>query len=174
MTVTLILGGARSGKSQRAEQLAKQSGLPVTYIATAPHIAGDDEWQGRIQEHIKRRPAAWATVEEELELVDAIRGLDGQQQVVFVDCLTLWLSNLLFAERDVEQEVNKLCEVLSQFQGDLILVSNEVGLGLVPGHEIGRIFRDAQGRLNQQVAAIADHVEFMAAGLPMVLKEAKS
>lgn len=170
MSVTLILGGARSGKSKRAELLAELSGLAVTYIATAPRITGDDEWAARIAQHKSRRPDTWETVEEELALCDVIKAADGKGKLVFVDCLTLWLSNLLYAERDVQQEVESFCETLASCQGEIILVSNEVGLGLVPDNEVGRTFRDAQGRLNQQVAAIAHHVEFMAAGLPLVLK----
>ncbi|MES0372237.1 MAG: bifunctional adenosylcobinamide kinase/adenosylcobinamide-phosphate guanylyltransferase [Mariprofundaceae bacterium] len=169
-SVTLILGGARSGKSLRAEKLAEASGLPVTFIATAPKIEGDSEWQERIEKHRLRRKDEWKTVEEELDLPRVIDEASGKGALIFVDCLTLWLSNLLFADRDVEQGIAELCDVLSKSAGEVILVSNEVGMGLVPENELGRRFRDAQGRMNQNVAAVADRVEFVAAGLPLCLK----
>jgi len=170
MSVTLIFGGARSGKSLRAEAVAEGSGLPVIYIATAPQIEGDAEWQARIEQHRSRRSSGWKTVEEEIELSTVINAEVDEGRLVFVDCLTLWLSNLLYAERDVEQEIELLCESLSSCSGEIILVSNEVGMGLVPENEMGREFRDAQGRMNQRVAAVADRVEFVAAGLPLCLK----
>ncbi len=173
MPVTLILGGARSGKSRRAEALAELTGLPVVYVATAPKIDGDEEWDARIEHHRQRRNGAWETVEEELELAELIRSCAGSGTLLFVDCLTLWLSNLIFAGCDVEKEVQSLCDALLTANGEVILVSNEVGMGLVPENSEGRIFRDAQGRLNQTVAVIADRVEFVAAGLSLTLKERK-
>jgi len=170
MSVTLILGGSRSGKSLRAETLAEKSGLSVTYIATAPRIEGDEEWSERIGQHRSRRNDQWETVEEELDLSTAIDLASGVEKLVFVDCLTLWLSNLLYAGREVEQEVALLCKRLFDCSGEIILVSNEVGMGLVPENELGREFRDAQGRMNQKVAEVADRVEFVAAGLPLCLK----
>lgn len=170
MSVTLILGGARSGKSLRAEVLAEESGQPVIYIATAPQIEGDTEWQERIEKHQFRRNSQWKTVEEEIDLSTAIQVAAGTGKLIFVDCLTLWLSNLLYAGRDVEKEIEKLCETLSSNSGEIILVSNEVGMGLVPESGLGREFRDAQGRMNQRVAAVADRVEFVVAGLPLCLK----
>jgi len=170
MSITLILGGARGGKSLRAEALAEASGLPVTYIATAPKIEGDQEWEERIEQHRDRRNGGWETVEEEINLCSAIDKATEEGRLVFVDCLTLWLSNLLYADRDVEQQMTLLCDRLSSCSGEVILVSNEVGMGLVPENKLGRKFRDAQGRMNQRVAAVADRVEFVAAGLPLCLK----
>ncbi len=171
MAVTLILGGARSGKSTRAEALAKASGLAVCYVATAPSIDNDAEWQARIKQHQKQRPDDWQVIEEPLDLSRIFISSAYDSSLVLVDCLTLWLSNLLYADKDVQTEVDNLCVVLKAYPGDVVLVSNEVGLGLVPETELGRSFRDAQGRLNQSMAAVADHVEFIAAGLPMVLKQ---
>ncbi|HID37125.1 MAG TPA: bifunctional adenosylcobinamide kinase/adenosylcobinamide-phosphate guanylyltransferase [Ghiorsea sp.] len=170
MAITLLLGGARSGKSARAEALAKGLSLPVCYVATAPHINGDKAWESRIIKHQKQRPADWLVIEEPLALVGLLQGGDFAQHIVLVDCLTLWLSNMMFAEKDINQEVLRLCEVIEHYQGEVIFVSNEVGLGLVPETELGRNFRDAQGRLNQAMAKVADKVEFIAAGLPLKLK----
>lgn len=170
MPVTLILGGARSGKSRRAEALARASNAEVLYIATGPHIDGDAEWEERIAWHRRERPAAWRTIEEPLALVERLQNEAVASRLLLVDCLTLWLSNLLLAGRDAEAESRDLCQVLPQLSGDVLLVSNEVGMGLVPEHALGRNFRDAQGRLNQAVATVADRVEFVAAGLPLHLK----
>jgi len=171
MSVVLILGGARSGKSRRAEALALSLGDAPVYIATAPRIEGDDEWDARIQHHRADRDACWQVIEEELALVDVLQNHAGAGRVVLVDCLTLWLSNLLYAGHDVGRETDRLCAQLPALDGDVILVSNEVGMGLVPESAEGRAFRDAQGRLNQAVAAVADRVEFVVAGLPICLKD---
>jgi adenosylcobinamide kinase/adenosylcobinamide-phosphate guanylyltransferase len=170
MPVTLILGGARSGKSQRAEALARASNAEVLYIATGPYIEGDDEWAARIAHHRHQRPAAWRTIEEPLALVERLQSEAAVSRLLLVDCLTLWLSNLLVAGRDAEAEGRRLCRLLPELPGEVLLVSNEVGMGLVPEHALSRNFRDAQGRLNQAVAAVADRVEFVAAGLPLHLK----
>ena len=170
MSISLILGGARSGQSGRAEALVNKSGLPVTYVATAPHIDGDSEWVARIEHHRKNRPGHWQTLEEELELADLIERQSEAESVLLVDCLTLWLFNLIQHDRDVDAETSCLCEALQRAGGDVVLVSNEVGMGLVPETESGRLFRDAQGRLNQAVAAVSDRVELVAAGIPLVLK----
>lgn len=164
--VTLILGGARSGKSARAEALTTP---PRAYIATAEAL--DDEMAARIALHRADRGAGWTLAEAPLELAPAIgaQAVDGTS--VLVDCLTLWLSNLLGAGRDPAPETDALIAALNAAPGRIILVSNEIGLGLVPETPVGRAFRDAQGRLNQRIAAIADRVEFVAAGLPMVLKD---
>jgi len=167
---TLILGGSRSGKSHFAEQRAIASGLPVTYIATAPHIAGDDEWQARITRHRQRRPATWQTVEEPLQLVAVLQGMQQHGHLLLVDCLSLWLSNLLYHQCNVQQAQQELCQLLSNTTCPLLLVSNEVGMGLVPEHAASRAFRDAQGQLNQAVAAVVDEVFFITAGLPLTLK----
>lgn len=165
---TLVLGGARSGKSRFAEQLACESGLARVYLATA--TAGDDEMRARIAHHRAQRGAGWRTVEEPLRLADALTREAGEHRVVLVDCLTLWLSNLMHAARDVEAETEALSEWLRETRHPVLLVSNEVGLGLVPETPLGRDFRDAQGRLNQAIAATVPNVAFVAAGLPLWLK----
>lgn len=166
--VTLVLGGARSGKSIYAESLvAAYAGTPV-YVATAE--ADDDEMAERIARHQARRGAKWHTVEQPLELVPALKEHCRHDSAVLVDCLTLWLSNLLAASRDVDRETDALTTTLGSLDGPAVLVSNEVGLGIVPDNPLARAFRDQAGRLNQSVAAAADHVVFIAAGLPMTLK----
>ncbi len=169
--ITLILGGARSGKSQRAEKLATDSNKTVTYIATAPMLHDDPEWQQRIARHQAQRPSDWRTIEVPHDLATAIE--DASPDLLLVDCLSLWLSNRLLADGDLHYESEALCTSIRKFRGDLILVSNEVGMGLVPEHALGRAFRDAQGRLNQQIAACAHHVELVVAGIPLVLKTAE-
>jgi len=168
--VTLILGGARSGKSRYAETLVTGAAAFATYIATAE--AGDAEMAARIAEHRKRRGEFWRTVEEPLDVAGAIRAHAAAERPILVDCLTLWLSNLLLAGRVVEHESEILCGTLREADGPVVLVANEVGMGLVPDTPLGREFRDEAGRLNQQVAALADRVVFVAAGLPLVLKGA--
>ncbi|HEY4204115.1 MAG TPA: bifunctional adenosylcobinamide kinase/adenosylcobinamide-phosphate guanylyltransferase [Xanthobacteraceae bacterium] len=165
---TLVLGGARSGKSQFAEKLAHNSGLTRIYLATA--TAGDDEMRGRIAHHRNQRGEGWRTVEEPLELTEALARESAAERIVLVDCLTLWLSNLMHAGRDPAQETQKLTDWLRSPSYPVLLVSNEVGLGLVPETPLGREFRDAQGRLNQAVAAAVPNVVFVAAGLPLWLK----
>jgi adenosylcobinamide kinase / adenosylcobinamide-phosphate guanylyltransferase len=166
--VTLVLGGARSGKSRHAETLVTGAASAGTYIATAE--AGDAEMAARIAEHRRRRGAFWHTVEEPLDLAGAIRAHADPNRPILVDCLTLWLSNLMGAGRVVEHETETLCAALREARGPVVLVANEVGLGLVPETALGREFRDAAGRLNQQIAAQTDRVVFVAAGLPLVLK----
>ena len=161
--LTLVLGGAKSGKSRFAETLALRSELPKTYIATAQ--AFDDEMAARIARHRLDRGADWLTVESPLELAAALRDV-ASDAVVLVDCLTLWLSNRMLAGLGSDN----LLDALSSCPSPVVCVSNEVGMGLVPSTPMGREFRDAQGRLNQQVAALADLVIFVAAGLPLVLK----
>jgi adenosylcobinamide kinase/adenosylcobinamide-phosphate guanylyltransferase len=168
--VALVLGGARSGKSAYAEKLVAESGLTPVYIATAE--ARDAEMAERIAEHRAQRDPAWRTVEAPQALEAALGESAGEGRAVLVDCLTLWLSNLMFSGADIEARTHSLCEAARRLPGLTVFVSNEVGLGLVPDTPLGRRFRDAQGRLNQAVAAIADRVVFMAAGLPLVLKEA--
>jgi adenosylcobinamide kinase/adenosylcobinamide-phosphate guanylyltransferase len=166
--VTLVLGGARSGKSAWAEACAASSGLSPVYLATAE--PGDAEMAERIAHHRARRGARWATVEEPLELAAALADWARPDRAVVVDCLTLWLANLMDAERDPEAEAERLIAALAQLRGPALLVSNEVGLGIVPDNALARAFRDAAGRLNQRVAAAAQHVVFLAAGLPLTLK----
>jgi adenosylcobinamide kinase/adenosylcobinamide-phosphate guanylyltransferase len=165
MSVTLILGGARSGKSRLAESLAHGQ---KHYIATAQ--AGDEEMRERIAHHRTRRGAGWTTHEELYHLAGVLRPLNKAGNFILVDCLTVWLSNLMLGERDWQTAADLLCSALEDQRADVVLVSNEVGLGIVPIMPLGRDFRDAQGLLNQQVAAAADNVAFVAAGLPMILK----
>ncbi|HEX6956480.1 MAG TPA: bifunctional adenosylcobinamide kinase/adenosylcobinamide-phosphate guanylyltransferase [Ferrovibrio sp.] len=166
--VTLIVGGARSGKSRLAERLAEQREGPLTYLATAE--AWDDEMRARIMQHRARRGDRWQTVEAPIAVADALQTLPPRIGAVLVDCLTLWLSNLMHANRDVEQETERLLAVLPTSACPVIMVSNEVGLGIVPDNKLARDFRDRQGRLNQRIAELADHVIFTAVGLPLVLK----
>ena len=166
---TLVLGGARSGKSAYAESLARADGGERVYLATA--TAGDREMAERIAHHRNRRGPDWITMEEPIALADAVMRESRPGRTILVDCLTLWLSNLMLAERDVEAETRDLCAGILSSSGPVILVSNEVGLGLVPDTPLGRRFRDAQGRLNQAVAAAVPRVVFVAAGLPLVLKQ---
>ncbi len=165
----LILGGARSGKSALAERLAVESGHEVIYIATAE--AGDGEMAARIARHRADRPEQWHTVEEPLALAAVLRAEAGPGRLLLVDCLTLWLSNLMAAgEERCESERAALLELLPQLPGDLIMVSNEVGLGVVPMGELSRRFVDEAGRLHQALAPHCDEVTFVAAGLPLKLK----
>ncbi|MFC1536384.1 bifunctional adenosylcobinamide kinase/adenosylcobinamide-phosphate guanylyltransferase [Pseudomonadota bacterium] len=173
MPITLILGGARSGKSRRAETIAISLSENPIYVATAPLIDNDHEWLARIERHREERGAHWQVIEEELALAGVLRKHAVSGRVLLVDCLTLWLSNLMFTGRDIEQETRFLCDTLSTVGGDVVLVSNEVGMGLVPESPEGRLFRDVQGRLNQRLAALADRVEFIVAGLPICMKGEK-
>jgi adenosylcobinamide kinase/adenosylcobinamide-phosphate guanylyltransferase len=183
MTRTLIFGGARSGKSAYAEQLAIASGKPVIYLATAQ--AGDAEMQARIAHHQQRRPATWRTVECTTELAQTIMETSKPDNLILIDCLTLWLSNCLFADNIDFPEVGSitppeqffvqraaLLQALDHVPGDLIMVSNEVGMGIIPQGAISRWFVDEAGRLNQAVAARCEQVSWVAAGLPLHLKQA--
>ncbi|MDP2622140.1 MAG: bifunctional adenosylcobinamide kinase/adenosylcobinamide-phosphate guanylyltransferase [Hyphomicrobiales bacterium] len=164
----LILGGARSGKSAYGESLMPARG-PKVYVATGE--PGDEEMAARIAAHRARRGHGWTTVEAPLDLAAAIRAHCAADAHVMVDCVTLWLSNVLLAERDVAACVDELIDAVSGAAGTLILVSNEVGSGIVPDNPLARRFRDAAGWANQRLAAVADEVVFMAAGLPLVLKQ---
>jgi adenosylcobinamide kinase / adenosylcobinamide-phosphate guanylyltransferase len=165
---TLVLGGAASGKSTYAESLVLQlSGRPV-YIATAQ--AFDDEMTDKIAVHRDRRGDRWTTIEEPFDLSAAIAGADAPDSIILVDCLTLWLSNLMAAERDIDAATLALTGSIENIQGRLVLVANEVGLGIVPENAMARSFRNLHGTLNQAVAEAADRVVFVAAGLPLALK----
>ena len=182
--ITLVLGGARSGKSRHAEELALARPAPRFYLATAE--ARDDEMVERIREHRRRRAEAWITIEEPLELPAALalqlgwglwlmpaalarHGAD-PASTLLIDCLTLWLSNLMGAGRDIEAATAELVAACDAVRGHAIFVSNEVGLGIVPDNALARAFRDHAGRLNQAIAARADRALFIAAGLPLILK----
>jgi adenosylcobinamide kinase / adenosylcobinamide-phosphate guanylyltransferase len=174
MSITLILGGARSGKSAYAERLAKEYGLPVTYIATAQVY--DTEFGTRVAHHRERRPATWKTIETPHQLAEAVRREAAVARCLIVDCLTLWLAQCICPECapaegvDWQEERREFLETLTTLPGTIILVSNEVGMGIVPMGELNRQFQDEQGRLNQAVAQVADQVFFIAAGLPLKLK----
>jgi adenosylcobinamide kinase / adenosylcobinamide-phosphate guanylyltransferase len=178
----LIIGGARSGKSALAQNRARESGLAVVYLATAR--AEDAEMARRVAHHRAHRPVHWTSIEEPVQLAAALRRHAAADTCILVDCLTLWLSNLFFAGRAAAQaeagevvdcpllagEIAALLECIPKLPGRLILVSNEVGCGVVPINSIARVFADEQGRLNQKVAAACDRVTLTAAGLPLELK----
>jgi len=175
--VCLVLGGARSGKSTHAERLVTRSlqgaaPQPAVYIATAQ--AGDVEMATRIMAHRARRGGNWTTIEEPLKLDAALASAAGQGRPVLVDCLTLWLSNLMLGGSDVDEATDDLLRALDEMAVPVVLVSNEVGLGIVPETPLGRSFRDAQGRLNMRMAERADRVVLMTAGLPLTLKDRPS
>ena len=165
--IILVTGGARSGKSVLAERIAGQFDMPRIYIATA--TAGDEEMSRRIARHREMRGTGWQTVEESRDLGAALAATDGQG-VRLVDCLTLWLTNLMLKGRDWESEAEALMALLPRLRRPVVLVSNEIGLGLVPETPLGREFRDAAGLLNQGVAAVADTAALVVAGLPLLLK----
>jgi adenosylcobinamide kinase / adenosylcobinamide-phosphate guanylyltransferase len=166
---TLVLGGARSGKSRFAESLVAAHAGAHVYLATAE--AGDAEMVERIRRHRERRGAGWTTIEEPLDLPRALASAARDNAAVLVDCLTLWLSNLMAAGRDIERETQALIEALPRLGGPVVLVSNEVGLGIVPDNALARAFRDHAGLLHQSVAGAADRVYFLAAGLPLLMKK---
>lgn len=181
MSRTLILGGARSGKSAWAEKQAAAADRPVVYIATGQ--AGDTEMAQRIALHRERRPTHWTTVEEPLALADTLREHSRPDNLILVDCLTLWLSNLLFSDGEHYPEVGgialparliaereALLNSLADLPGEVMLVSNEVGLGIVPWGAVSRVFADEAGRLNQSLAQVCERVVMMIAGLPLTLK----
>jgi adenosylcobinamide kinase/adenosylcobinamide-phosphate guanylyltransferase len=168
MTTTLVLGGARSGKSAFAESLVTDTGLKRHYLATGR--AWDDEMRARIGKHRADRGEGWVTVEEPLELTSALAGIDDPAHGVLIDCLTLWATNLMMEERDMAREFSRLRDHALSARARLVFVSNEVGLGIVPENRMARDFRDHAGRLHQQIAAIADEVYFVAAGLPLKMK----
>jgi adenosylcobinamide kinase/adenosylcobinamide-phosphate guanylyltransferase len=165
---TLVLGGARSGKSSFAERITVAHPRGCVYVATAE--IGDEEMAERVRKHQARRQAHWRTLEAPLELGPAIVSETGQGAAVLVDCLTLWLSNVMAAGRDPSREMEGLVRALGQAGGPVVFVSNEVGLGIVPDNALARAFRDHAGRLNQRIAEVANNVFFVAAGLPLRLK----
>ena len=162
-----MLGGARSGKSRHAEAMLTRLPAPWVYVATAQ--AFDDEMRARIDAHRSRRDAGWRTVEAPLDLPGALRATDAP---ALVDCLTLWLSNLMLGDHDTDAAQAALLAGLSERRAPTVLVSNEVGLGIVPDNALAREFRDRAGRLHQALAGVADYVAFLVAGLPMTVKGA--
>lgn len=167
---TLILGGVRSGKSRLAETLALRGHRPVTYIATA--TAGDDEMRARIAAHRARRPEGWAVVEEPIALAGYLTQHAAHDRCILVDCLTLWLTNLLVANDEAQfvRERDALVSALPALPGEIIFVSNETGLGIMPLGELSRRFGDEAGRLHQDLAQRCDRVVFTVAGLPWAIK----
>lgn len=174
MSTHLILGGARSGKSGYAEKMADESGMEVVYVATAQVY--DDEFGQRVKNHKARRPQHWQTIEAPYHLAETLQNTAATHRCLIVECLTLWLAQCICPDCappegvDWNLERDGFLEILSKFSGRIILVSNEVGMGIVPLGEINRQFQDEAGRLNQAVAAICDDVTFIAAGLPLKLK----
>lgn len=164
----LVLGGARSGKSGYAEQQAKQTQLDVVYVATAQAL--DDEMGARISQHQQDRPSHWQTIEAPLNIASTIRQHSHATSVVLVDCLTLWLMNAMHHELDLSDAVDELLIALNEAKGHVILVSNEISMGVVPMGELSRNYVDNLGRLHQQVAKQAEKVTLMVAGIPMAVK----
>jgi adenosylcobinamide kinase/adenosylcobinamide-phosphate guanylyltransferase len=168
MTSLFVIGGARSGKSRHAQHQAEILDLRRIFVATAQPF--DDEMRDRIARHRTERGEGWTTIEAPIDVPGAIIANASPDAVVLVDCLTLWTSNLLLADHDIGAAREKLVDAIKAARGPVILVANEVGLGIVPDNALARRFRDEAGIINQQVAAVADEVVFLAAGLPMRLK----
>ena len=166
--VTLVLGGARSGKSAFAEGLVEAASPVRLYLATGQ--AWDDEMRARISSHQDRRGAGWETVEAPVEMAAALEGNARADRPVLVDCLTLWVTNLMLGEHDIDAAFDRLAKTLPGLKGAVVFVSNEVGLGIVPDNAMARAFRDHAGRLHQTIAGLADEVHFIAAGLPLKMK----
>ena len=186
MKSTLIIGGARSGKSHFAQELGLKSTQPVLFVATA--VAGDEEMRQRIEEHKKARPTTWSTLEVTTHIGNQIRQKIGKAQTVIVDCITLLVNNIFsqysdpagekiyaaLIEKEVMAEIDELVDCINQVKARFIIVSNEVGLGLVPDNRIGRLYRDLLGRANQIVAQCVDEIYLMAAGIPVQIKPYKT
>ncbi len=166
--ITLVLGGARSGKSKFAENLVEESGLKPVYIATAQ--AFDLEMEDRISRHQARRGDNWETVEAPIDLAEVLKTQSTGDRAILVDCLTLWLSNLMINKMDIKAEGKQLVDTLDGSAGPVVMVSNEVGMSIVPEKKMARQFRDHAGELNQQFASMASQVYLVAAGLPLKLK----
>jgi adenosylcobinamide kinase/adenosylcobinamide-phosphate guanylyltransferase len=165
----LVLGGARSGKSRYAQALAEGAGRRPVYCATAT-LSDDAEMRERVARHQAERDGRWTTLEVPLALCQILAAETAPDRVVLVDCLTLWLANLMFAERDIDREIRMLADLVPALPGPVVFVSNEVGSGIVPANALARAFRDHQGRLNQAVAAACDTAVLVTAGLPLLLK----
>lgn len=167
--VTFVLGGAASGKSAHAESLVEKAGKPKVYLATSQVL--DPEMQAKIDRHLTMRGPNWTTVEAPLDAARHLATLD-ESQVCLLDCATMWLSNQMLAETDLAIETDRLMQAIAACKATLVIVSNEVGHGIVPDNRLARAFREAQGRLNIALAAAADHAVLVVAGLPLVLKGA--
>ena len=178
MKTTLIIGGARSGKSSFAQQLASKLGKPVLFVATA--VAGDEEMKRRIEEHQRMRPSSWSTLEATKHVGTQIEQNLGKAQVVIVDCITLLINNIfnqyddqvdtLLIEKEVADEIDELVNCINQLDTNFIIVTNEVGTGLVPANVVGRLYRDLLGKVNQTLAECASKVYLMVAGIPLQIK----
>lgn len=168
MSLLFVLGGARSGKSRYALNRAEALPGALMFVATAQAL--DSEMDSRIARHREERGPRWRTIEEPFDLAAAVRTEAGADRVLLIDCLTLWASNLMLAEQDIDAATGVLVAALGEARGPVILVANEVGLGIVPDNALARRFRDVAGIVNQAVAACVDEAVFMAAGLPMRLK----
>jgi len=168
MSLLFVLGGARSGKSRYALNRAEALPGELLFVATAQAL--DNEMDSRIARHREERGPRWRTIEEPVDLAAVVRADARADRVLLIDCLTLWASNLMFADRDIDTATGALVAALSEAQGPVILVANEVGLGIVPDNALARRFRDVAGIVNQAVAACVDEAVFMAAGMPMRLK----
>ncbi|MBX4863686.1 bifunctional adenosylcobinamide kinase/adenosylcobinamide-phosphate guanylyltransferase [Rhizobium sophorae] len=166
--IVFILGGARSGKSRFAEDLVTATGFDRHYVATGR--AWDEEMRARISQHQADRGPSWTTHEEPFDLVGKLAAIDGEGCIVLIDCLTLWVTNLMIEDRDMAAEFAALADFLPKAKARLVFVSNEVGLGIVPDNRMARDFRDHAGRLHQSIAAKATEVYFIAAGLPLKMK----
>lgn len=166
--LTLVLGGARSGKSDYAEKLV--CGLPAPWIYLATAEAHDDDMRARIAQHRSRRAAGWTTIEAPLDLAAALTTTTASAHPVLVDCLTLWLTNVMLGGHDTGARTAELLDALAKRTAPCVLVSNEVGMGIVPDNALARRFRDEAGRLNQSMAATVDRVVLVCAGLPLILK----
>lgn len=164
----LVLGGARSGKSAYAERRAESYACDKVYIATAE--VTDSEMADRIRHHQDRRGSGWRTIEAPLDLADALREHVSPDRVILIDCVTVWINNLMFHDRAVEPAVADLCAALAKAKGYVVVVSNEVGFGIVPENALARRFQDYAGRANQMIAAVADEVVLVVAGLPLTVK----
>lgn len=165
---TLVFGGARSGKSRFAERLCMSSGLRRVYLATS--VPFDDEMKARVDAHKVQRGEGWVTIEETLDLGSVLAREAAPERVILVDCLTVWLNNLMYANKNVTAETEKLLQAVPQLNGPCVFVSNEVGNGIVPENRLARTFRDAQGRLNQDMADVCSQVVMVAAGQPLLIK----
>lgn len=166
--VTLVLGGARSGKSRFAEGLVEDSGLEPVYVATGR--AFDNEMAVRISAHKERRGEKWRTLEVPLDLAGALRREVAEQRAILIDCATLWITNLMMENRDMQAESDRLVTELKRVRAPVVIVSNEVGMGIVPENEMARAFRDHAGELHQQIAEIAQTVYLVVAGQPLAIK----